>query len=32
MFVLGLIVALLLIVGGLVGGAWIEHKAGWPFK
>jgi hypothetical protein len=32
MFVLGLIVALILIAGGLVLGAWIEAKAAWPFK
>lgn len=32
MFVLGMIVLLIAIVGGLVLGAWIEAKAAWPFK
>lgn len=32
MFVLGMIVALLLIVGGFVLGAWVESKAHWPFQ
>jgi hypothetical protein len=32
MFVLGLIVALVLVGGGLVLGTYIQHRASWPWK
>jgi hypothetical protein len=32
MFVLGLIVALLILAAGLVGGTYLQFKTGWPWK
>jgi hypothetical protein len=31
MFVLGLVVGLVIFVGGMVAGAFVRAKTGWPF-